>query len=59
MNNMHFPYAVYDDRCLTRDVLAQLADKWALLILVRLELGPVPCGVILGHHPENIDSDTA
>lgn len=40
MNNTHFPYDVYDDRCPTRDVLARLADKWALLILGRLELGP-------------------
>ncbi|EPO9636245.1 winged helix-turn-helix transcriptional regulator [Klebsiella pneumoniae] len=40
MNNMPLPYSVYDDRCPTRDVLARLADKWALLILGRLERGP-------------------
>lgn len=41
MNNMHLPYDVYDDRCPTRDVLARLADKWALLVLGRLERGPM------------------
>ena len=41
MNNAHLPYDVYDDRCPTRDVLARLADKWALLVLGRLENGPV------------------
>lgn len=35
------PYNVFDDRCPTRDVLARLADKWALLILARLETGPM------------------
>ena len=33
-------YDVYQDRCPTRLVLERLADKWALLILVRLENGP-------------------
>lgn len=36
MNKMHLPWNVYDDRCPTRDVLARLADKWALLVLGRL-----------------------
>ena len=31
------PYNVFDERCPTRDVLARIADKWALLILARLE----------------------
>lgn len=35
------PYNVYEDRCPTRLVLDRLADKWALLILDRLEDGPV------------------
>ncbi|MBN9081405.1 MAG: transcriptional regulator [Rhizobiales bacterium 62-17] len=34
-------YNVYEDRCPTRLVLDRLADKWALLILDRLESGPV------------------
>lgn len=34
-------YNVYEDRCPTRMVLDRLADKWALLILDRLESGPV------------------
>ena len=33
-------YDVYQDRCPTRLVLERLADKWALLILDRLENGP-------------------
>ncbi|MCO5065115.1 MAG: helix-turn-helix transcriptional regulator [Rhizobiaceae bacterium] len=33
-------YDVYEDRCPTRMVLDRLADKWALLILDRLEDGP-------------------
>lgn len=36
-----FVYDVYEDRCPTRLVLERLADKWALLILDRLEDGPV------------------
>ena len=34
-------YNVYEDRCPTRLVLDCLADKWALLILDRLQGGPV------------------
>lgn len=34
-------YDVYEERCPTRLVLDRLADKWALLILDRLETGPV------------------
>ncbi|ULR45594.1 helix-turn-helix domain-containing protein [Rhizobium sp. K102] len=34
-------YNVYEDRCPTRLVLDRLADKWALLILDRLQGGPV------------------
>jgi DNA-binding HxlR family transcriptional regulator len=35
------PYNVFDERCPTRNVLARIADKWALLILARLENGPM------------------
>jgi DNA-binding HxlR family transcriptional regulator len=35
------PYDVYEDRCPTRLVLDRIADKWALLILDRLDDGPV------------------
>ncbi|MFD2264421.1 winged helix-turn-helix transcriptional regulator [Lacibacterium aquatile] len=35
------PYNVFEDRCPTRLVLERLADKWAVLILARLEPGPV------------------
>ena len=38
---MRYAYNVYEDRCPTRLVLDRLADKWALLILDRLEDGPV------------------
>ena len=38
---MTHAYDVYEDRCPTRMVLDRLADKWALLILDRLEGGPV------------------
>jgi len=38
---MKHAYDVYEDNCPTRQVLARLADKWALLILDRLEDGPV------------------
>lgn len=34
-------YDVYEDMCPTRLVLDRLADKWAMLILDRLESGPV------------------
>lgn len=34
-------YNVYEDRCPTRLVLDRLADKWALLILDRLDDAPV------------------
>lgn len=34
------PYDVYAEQCPTRLVLDRLADKWALLILDRLEAGP-------------------
>lgn len=40
MNEIHLPWDIYDDRCPTRQVLARLADKWALLVLGRLERGP-------------------
>lgn len=33
-------YDVFEDRCPTREVLERLADKWALLILDRLQQGP-------------------
>lgn len=34
-------YDVYEDRCPTRMVLERLADKWSLLILDRLQHGPM------------------
>ncbi len=34
------PYDVYRDQCPTREVLSRLGDKWALLILGRLEGSP-------------------
>ncbi|MCZ7466718.1 MULTISPECIES: winged helix-turn-helix transcriptional regulator [Rhizobium/Agrobacterium group] len=34
-------YDVYEDGCPTRQVLERLAEKWALLILDRLEGGPI------------------
>ena len=34
-------YDVYEDRCPTRLVLDRIADKWALLILDRLQGEPV------------------
>ena len=36
-----FTYDIYNDCCPAREVLGRLADKWALLILDRLEQGPV------------------
>lgn len=38
---MNHAYDVYDDRCPTRMVLDRLADKWALLVLDRLQGDPV------------------
>lgn len=38
---MDRPYDVFDDRCPTRLVLDRLADKWSLLLLDRLDDGPV------------------
>ncbi|MGG7539748.1 winged helix-turn-helix transcriptional regulator [Sinorhizobium alkalisoli] len=38
---MKHAYNVFEDRCPTRLVLDRLADKWALLILDRLEGEPV------------------
>ncbi|MFB9947625.1 winged helix-turn-helix transcriptional regulator [Rhizobium puerariae] len=38
---MQHAYNVYEDRCPTRMVLDRLADKWAVLILDRLQDGPV------------------
>lgn len=38
---MDQPYDVYEERCPTRMVLDRLADKWAVLILDRLDAGPV------------------
>lgn len=39
--NTQASYNVYDERCPARQVLDRLADKWALLILDRLQHGPV------------------
>jgi len=41
MTEMQRAYDVYEDRCPTRLVLDRLADKWAVLILDRLQEGPV------------------
>ncbi|WP_413661875.1 winged helix-turn-helix transcriptional regulator [Methylocystis iwaonis] len=41
MTSMLNAYNVYEDRCPTRLLLDRLADKWALLILDRLQEGPV------------------
>ena len=38
---MEFDYNIYQERCPTRQVLGRLADKWALLILDRLQREPV------------------
>lgn len=38
---MKLVYDVYENRCPTRMVLDRLADKWALLILDRLEKEPL------------------
>mgnify|MGYP001458510809 CR=1 FL=1 len=38
---MRYAYNVYEDRCPTRMVLDRIADKWAVLVLDRLEDGPV------------------
>ncbi|MCJ8237431.1 winged helix-turn-helix transcriptional regulator [Peteryoungia algae] len=38
---MQFGYDVYQENCPTRHVLDRLGDKWALLILDRLEGEPV------------------
>lgn len=46
MSKIHFPYDIYEDRCPTRQVLERLADKWVLLILDRLEDGPVRFNVL-------------
>lgn len=35
------PYDVFEDRCPTRMVLDRIADKWAVLILNRLEDEPI------------------
>lgn len=40
MGHLLHAYDVYEDRCPTRLVLERLADKWALLVLDRLEDGP-------------------
>jgi len=38
---VEYAYDVYENRCPTRLVLDRLADKWALLILDRLQQEPV------------------
>ncbi|MCA3574257.1 MAG: helix-turn-helix transcriptional regulator [Aestuariivirga sp.] len=43
---MKFDYDIYSDRCPTRAVLDRIADKWALLILDRLALGPTRFNVL-------------
>ncbi|WES87816.1 winged helix-turn-helix transcriptional regulator [Dickeya fangzhongdai] len=37
-----YVYDIYEDRCPTRMVLERLADKWALLVLARLEQTHTP-----------------
>ena len=39
--SMTYPADVFDDRCPTRMMPDRLADKWALLVLDRLDGGPV------------------
>ncbi|MCA1323743.1 winged helix-turn-helix transcriptional regulator [Herbaspirillum sp. alder98] len=41
MNTPLFAYNIYDSRCPTRDLLARLADKWVLLVMDKLENGPM------------------
>lgn len=41
ITTMQHDYDVYEDRCPTRLVLDRVADKWAVLILDRLQDGPV------------------
>lgn len=41
MSETHLAWNVYSNHCPTREVLARLADKWALLVIGRLESGPV------------------
>lgn len=41
MTTLLHAYDVYEDRCPTRLVLDRLADKWAVLILDRLQAQPV------------------
>lgn len=41
MTSMLNAYNVFEDRCPTRLLLDRLADKWALLILDRLQEGPL------------------
>lgn len=43
---MKHPYDIYSDRCPTRAVLDRIADKWALLIMDRLALGPTRFSVL-------------
>lgn len=43
---MKHAYDIYCDRCPTRAVLDRIADKWALLILDRLALGPARFNVL-------------
>ena len=43
---MKHPYDIYSDRCPARAVLDRIADKWALLIMDRLALGPTRFSVL-------------
>ncbi len=43
---MKHPYDIYSERCPTRAVLDRIADKWALLIMDRLALGPARFNVL-------------
>ena len=43
---MERPYNIYESDCPTRLVLDRLADKWALLVLYRLDGEPVRFNVI-------------
>ena len=39
-------YDIYSDLCPARAVLDRIADKWALLIMDRLALGPTRFNVL-------------
>lgn len=46
MSQLLCAYDVYEERCPTRLLLERLADKWALLLLDRLQDGPARFSVL-------------